>query len=85
MAVDGDMRPGSEVRVVTYPEPRSSSIPKLACSRYSRSEATARLAVTAEAMNVNRGLASTIPRSAKPTRTKLTAVLRCIGARLGET
>ena len=85
MAVDGDMRPGSEVRVVTYPEPSSSSIPKLAWNRYSRSEATARLAVTAEAMNVNRGLASAIPRSASPTRIKPAAVLRCIGGRLGVT
>src|SRR5271154_3347407 len=58
--VAGDMRPGSEVRVVIYPEPRSSSIPKLVWIRYSRREAAARLAVTAEATNVNLGLASTI-------------------------
>ncbi len=38
----------------------------------------------AEAMNVHRGLFSTIPSSAIPAMAKLTAVLRCMGGRLGE-
>ena len=84
-AVVGDMRPGFEVCVVMYPAPRISSIPKLARSRYSRSVATASAPVIAAPRSVNRGFLHTTARRASPIKAKLTAVLRCIGARCGAT
>src|ERR1700693_3351047 len=84
-AVVGAMRPGPEALVAMYVTPRSSSIPKLAWKKNSRSVAAAKDAAMAEQANVSRDLFITIPRRASPLSTKLAAVFRCIGARLGAT
>src|SRR6185369_9849207 len=84
-AVVGDMRPWSGVCVVINATPRSSSIPKFAWKRYSRMEPAEIAAVIAEPMRVSGGRPMMMPRRAIPLRIKLTAVLRCMGARFGAT
>jgi hypothetical protein len=84
-AVVDDTQPGPAVCVLMYATPRSSSIPRLERDRYSKREAIAKVAGMAAQINVNRGLLITIARRASPLKAKLTAVLHCIGGRLGVT